>query len=68
LEEAEKGDFPWKALATAHMRSYLMQGVKGDRYHLENSKVAWVRALKSLKVSDLEAPCENWLNMATSKN
>jgi len=41
--------FPWRMLAICHMRTYLMHGVRGDFYHLECSKAAWVMALKNIK-------------------
>jgi len=34
-------DFPWKTLGEVHLRSWLLQGVKGDRKHLELSCEAW---------------------------
>ncbi len=41
-------EFPWRELAEAHMRSWLLTGVKGDRNHLELSADAWGHATKQL--------------------
>ena len=39
-------DFPWETLGEVHLRSWLLQGIKGDRKHLELSCDAWGHATR----------------------
>ena len=41
-------DFPWKDLAEAHLRTWLLQGIRGDRHHLDLSCDAWGHASRQL--------------------
>lgn len=47
-------DFPWKELGEVQLRSWLLQGVKGDIEHLELSSKAWSYAAK--QQVNLDAP------------
>jgi len=47
--ETEKDqDFPWRDLAEAHLRTWLLQGIRGDRHHLDNSCLAWGHASRQM--------------------
>ncbi|GMH89252.1 hypothetical protein TL16_g11400 [Triparma laevis f. inornata] len=41
-------DFPWRDLAEAHLRTWLLQGIRGDRHHLDSSCLAWGHASRQL--------------------
>jgi len=51
-ETLKDPDFPWRVLGEVHLRSWLLQGIKGDRRHLEMSCEAWGYATRQVSNSD----------------